>query len=357
MTHLVISGGSFVVVHNITADGRFPCLKGQSVRRRDFIQGIAGSAVAWPLAARAQQPPMPLIGFLINGSADSFAREVMGFRKGLNESGYVEGQNVTVEYHWLEGDFDALPALLADLVHREVAVIATIGMPAVRAAKAATATIPIVFAVPGDPVQLGVVASLARPSGNATGINFFSTEVSTKRLRLLHDLIPKAVRVAVLLNPSNPSTAESTLREVQAAAPAIGLQIQSLNASTIGEIDAAFAVFKSIGADALFVAPDGFFISRAVQFATLTARDRIPASYGQRDFVSVGGLMSYGTDLTETFRQVGVYASSILKGAKPADLPVLQSTKFEFVINLKTAKALGIDVPPAVLSIADEVIE
>jgi putative tryptophan/tyrosine transport system substrate-binding protein len=327
------------------------------IGRRQFVSALGGVTVAWPLAARAQQPHVPLIGFIINGSADSFAREVIGFRKGLNESGYVEGQNVTVEYHWLEGHYDGLPALMADLIRRQAAVIATIGMPAVRAAKAATATIPIIFAVPGDPVQLGVVASLARPGGNATGINFFSAEVSTKRLRLLHDLIPKAVRVAVLTNPSNPTTAESTLREEQEAASAIGLQIQSLNASTIEEIDAAFATFESNGAEALFVAPDGFFISRAVQFATLTARDRIPASYAQRDFVSVGGLMSYGTDLTETFRQVGVYTSSILKGAKPAELPVLQPTKFEFVINLQTARALGVEVRPDLLSIADEVIE
>jgi putative ABC transport system substrate-binding protein len=327
------------------------------MRRREFIALLGGAAASWPLAARAQQPPTPLIGFIINGSAESFAHEVVGFHKGLNESGYVEGQNLTVEYHWLEGHYDGLPALMADLVHRQVAVIAALGLPAVRAAKAATTTIPIVFAAPGDPVQLGFVASLARPGGNATGINFFSTEVLAKRLRLLHDLIPKAVRVAVLLNPSIPTTAESTLREAQGAASAIGLQIRSLNASTIGEIDAAFTTFERDRPDALFVAPDGFFISRAVQFATLTARDRIPASYGQRDFVSVGGLMSYGTDLTETFRQMGVYTSSILKGTKPAELPVLQSTKFEFVINLQTARALGIEVPPGVLSIADEVIE
>jgi putative tryptophan/tyrosine transport system substrate-binding protein len=327
------------------------------IGRRQFITALGGAAAVWPLAARAQQPAMPVIGFFINGSADSFAHEAVWFRKGLSESGYAEGQNVTVEYRWLEGHYDGLPAMMADLVHRQVAVIATGGMPAVRAAKAATATIPIVFAVPGDPVQLGLVASLARPGGNATGINFFSAEVSTKRLRLLHDLIPKAVRVAVLLNPTNSGTAESTLREVREAASAIGLQIQSLNASTIGEIDAAFATFERDRPDALFVAPDGFFISRAVQFATLTARDRIPASYAQRDFVSVGGLMSYGTDLMETFRQVAVYAGSILKGAKPSELPVLQPTKFEFVINLQTARALGIDVPSGLLSIADEVIE
>jgi len=327
------------------------------IRRRQFISALGGLTVAWPLSSRAQQPPTPLIGFIINGSAEGFAHEVVGFRKGLNESGYVEGQNVTVEYHWLEGHYDGLPALMADLVHRQVAVIAMIGLPAVRAAKAATTTIPIVFAVPGDPVQLGFVASLARPGGNATGINFFSAEVSAKRLRLLHDLAPKAVRIAVLVNPAVASTAESTIRDMQQAARTLGLQIQIFNASTIGEIDAAFTTFERDRPDALFVAPDGFFNSRAVQFATLTARDRIPASYGQRDFVSVGGLMSYGTDLTETFRQMGVYTGSILKGEKPADLPVTQLTKFEFVINLQTARALGIEVPPGLLSIADEVIE
>ena len=292
------------------------------------------------------------------GSADTSARYVAAFRKGLNETGYVEGQNVTVEYHWLEAQYDRLPGLMADLVRRQVAVIATPGPPQVTlAAKAATATIPIVFGVAEDPVRLGLVASLARPGGNATGINFFTSEVVAKRLRLLHDMVPKAVRVAVLVNPANASIAESTLREVQEAAPAIGLQIQNLNATTIGEIDAAFATLERDRPDALFVGPDAFFVSRAVQFATLTARDRIPATYALRDFVAAGGLMSYGADFTDSFRQVGVYTGQILKGAKPADMPVLQSTKFEFVINLQTARALGIEVPPGVLSIADEVIE
>jgi putative tryptophan/tyrosine transport system substrate-binding protein len=259
-----------------------------------------------------------------------------------------------VWYHWLEGQYDHLPALMADLVRRQVAVIATTGsVPAALAAKAATATIPIIFGLPQDPVQLGLVASLARPGGNATGINFFVSEVAAKRLRLLHELVPKAVRIAVLVNPANAATAEPTLREVQEAAPTIGLQIQILNATTIGEIDAAFAARL----DALFVAPDGFFTSRAVQFATLTTRDRIPASYAARDFVAAGGLMSYGTDLADMFHQIGVYTSQILKGAKPADLPVTQSTKFDFVINLRTARTLGVEVPPAVLSIADDVIE
>ena len=327
------------------------------MKRREFITLLGSTAVAWPLIARAQQPAMPVVGFIRDGSADGSARFVAAFRKGLSEIGYVEGQNVTVEYHWLEGRYDRLPALMADLVRRQVAVIATAGGVPTFAAKAATTTIPIVFGIGDDPVKLGHVASLARPGGNATGINFFASEVVAKRLRLLHDLVPKAVRVAVLVNSANASVAESTLREVQEAAPTIGLQIQILKAQTIGEIDAAFAALARERADALFVAPEAFFVDRAVQLVTLTARDRIPAAYGLREFVEAGGLMSYGADLAEAIRQVGVYTGSILKGAKPADLPVLQSTKFEFVINLTTAKALGIEVPQNVLSIADEVIE
>jgi putative ABC transport system substrate-binding protein len=286
-------------------------------------------------------------------------RNLAAFRKGLSETGYVEGQNVTVEYHWLEGEYNrVLPALAADLVRRRVAVIATpASTTAALAAKTATATIPIVFGVGEDPVRLGLVASLARPRGNATGVNFFNSEVDAKRLQLLHELVPQAVRVAVLLNPANVPSAESTLRGAKDAAPAVGLQIQVRNASTIGEIDAAFAAFARERPDALFVAPDGFFASRRGQFATLAARDRIPAAYSQRDYVAAGGLMSYGTDIADMFRQVGVYTGSILKGAKPADLPVLQPTKFELVINLQTARALGLEVPPGLLAIADEVIE
>jgi putative ABC transport system substrate-binding protein len=328
------------------------------MRRRDFFSLLGGAAATWPLAARAQQPTMPVVGFITGLSADDTTRFAAAFRKGLNETGYVEGQNVTVEYHWLEGQYAGLPALLADLVRRQVAVIATPGSNvAALAAKAATATIPIVFSVAEDPVQLGLVASLARPGGNATGINFFFQEVVAKRLRLLHDLVPKAVRVAVLVNPANASITESTLRDVQQAASTIGLQIQILNATTTGEIDAAFASLARERPDALFVGPDAFFTSRRGQLATLTTRHGIPAAFSNHDFVAVGGLMSYGSDLTETFRQVGAYTGNILKGAKPADLPVLQSTKFEFAINLQTARALGIEVPPAVLSIADEVIE
>jgi putative tryptophan/tyrosine transport system substrate-binding protein len=327
------------------------------MRRRDFIAAVGGVA-AWPLAARAQQPAMPVVGFIRDGSADANARNVAAFRKGLNENGYIDGQNVSVEYHWLEGQYDRLPALMADLVRRHVAVIATIGTVQVAlAAKAATATIPIVFGEGEDPARLGLVASLARPGGNATGINFLGTEVAAKRLRLLHELVPKAVRVAVLVNPANAAVTASTLREVQEAAPTLGLQIRILNASTIGEIDAAFATFARERPDALFLAGDAFFVSRRTQFVTLTARDRIPATFSLRDYVEAGGLMSYGTGLADAFRQVGVYTGSILKGAKPAELPVVQSTKFEFVINLATAKALGLTIPAGVLSIADEVIE
>jgi putative ABC transport system substrate-binding protein len=264
---------------------------------------------------------------------------------------------VTVEYHWLEGQYDRLPALVADLVRRQVAVIAAPGGVPALAAKAATATIPIIFSVGEDPVKLGLVASLARPGGNATGINIFVQEAVAKRLRLLHELVPKAVRIAVLVNPGDASVAETTVREVQKAAPTMGLQIQILNATTIGEIDAAFAILARERLDALLVAGDAFLISRRVQLATLTARDRIPAAYGVREPVEVGGLMSYGTDIADSFRQLGVYTGSILKGAKPAELPVLQLTKFEFVINLHTARTLGIEVPPGVFSIADEVIE
>jgi ABC-type uncharacterized transport system substrate-binding protein len=327
------------------------------MRRREFITVLGGAAIAWPLAARAQQPTLPVVALIRDGSADTAARYVAAFRKGLNETGYVEGQNVTVEYHWLEGRYDRLPALLADLVRRQVAVIATPGNVPSIAAKAAIATIPIVFGVGDDPVQLGLVASLARPGGNVTGVNFFVQEVAAKRLRLLHDLVPKAVRIAVLVNPANAAVETTTLREVQEAAPTIGLQIQILKARTIGEIDAAFATLARERPDALFVAGDAFFLDRRVQFATLTARDRIPATYSVREPVAAGGLMSYGADLAEVFHQIGVYTGSILKGAKPADLPVLQSTKLEFVINLTTAKALGLTIPADVLSIADEVIE
>jgi putative ABC transport system substrate-binding protein len=327
-----------------------------TMRRREFITGIGATAM-WPLVARAQQPAPPLIGFVASQSPDDSARYGATFRKGPSEAGYVEGQNVMVEYHWLDGRYDRLPSLMADLVRRRVAVIATTAAAATLAARAATTTIPIVFGVAEDPVKLGLVASLARPGGNATGINFFFQEVVAKRLGLLHELVPKAVRIAVLVNPANAPSAESTLRDIPEAAGAIGLQIQVLKASTSREIEAAFATLVRERADALFVAPDGFFASRRVQFATLAARHAIPAAYDNRDIVEAGGLMSYGTDLAEMYRQVGVYAGRILKGAKPADLPVIQSTKFVFAINLQTARALDLTVPPDVLSVADEVIE
>jgi putative ABC transport system substrate-binding protein len=326
------------------------------MQRREFIT-LLGGVATWPLAARAQQAAMPVVGFIRDGSAEANTRNAVAFRKGLNEAGYVEGQNVTVEYRWLEGQYDHLPALLGDLVRRQVAVIATPGTALAIAAKSATTTIPIVFGVGEDPVKLSLVASLARPGGNATGINFFANEVVAKRLRLLHELVPKAARIAVFINPGNPSVAATTIRDVQEATSTIGLKTQIFNTATIGEINAAFATFERDRPDALFVAGDAFFGSRAAQLVTLTARDRMPATYAIRDLVAAGGLMCYGTDIADMFHQVGVYTGKILKGAKPADLPTLQSTKFEFVINIQTARALGIEVPPGVLSIADEVIE
>jgi putative ABC transport system substrate-binding protein len=298
---------------------------------------------------------MPVVGFIQPGSAAASAHFASAFRRGLNETGYSEGRNVAIEYHWAEGQYDQLAALAAELVGRRMAVIAAPGSTqAALALKAATATIPVVFGVSEDPVKLGLVASLARPGGNATGINFFVTEAVPKRLGLLRDLVPRAVRMAVVINPGNTVSAETTLREVQKAA---GLQILVLNASTSGEIDAAFATMSRERSEALFVAPDAFFASRRVQLAILAAREKIPAAYSQRDFAEAGGLMSYGTNIADSFRQAGIYAGKILSGAKPAELPVIQSTKFELVINLQTAKALGIEVPSGLLLAADEVIE
>ena len=328
------------------------------MRRREFIILFGGAAAAWPLAARAQQPALPVVAVVNLRSAEASVRLANAFRKGLDEVGYVESQNVTVEYNWLEGRFDRLPSLMADLAHRRVAVIATPGnILAAQAAKAATTTIPIVFAIGDDPVKLGLVASLARPGGNVTGYNFLLAEVGTKRLELLHGLVPKAVRFAMLVNPENVPIAARTLREVPEGARAIGLQLQILNASTADEIEAAFVTLVREQIEALFVAPDPYFISQRAQFATLTARYRIPAAYSTREDVEAGGLMSYGTDNREAYRQVGIYTGRILKGAKPADMPVLQSTKFEFLINAQTAKALGIEVPNSIQLLADEVIE
>jgi putative tryptophan/tyrosine transport system substrate-binding protein len=328
------------------------------MRRREFITLLGGAAAAWPLAVHAQQPALPVVGFINGGASDAAARNAAAFRKGLSETGHFEGQNVTVEYHWLAGQYDRIPSITADLVRRRAAVIATPGTPAAAlAAKAASATIPIVFGAGEDPVKLGLVANLARPGSNATGINFFIQEVTSKRLALLHELLPTAVRIAVLVNPANALSTETTLSEAQEAVRVLGLQIHVVNASTIGEIDTAFANLVRERADALLIAGDGFFNSRRSQFATLAARDRIPTSCGNREMVEAGLLMSYGPSIIDMFRQVGIYVGSILKGAKPADLPVLQSTKFEFAINLQTAKALGIDVPPMLLARADEVIE
>jgi putative ABC transport system substrate-binding protein len=323
------------------------------MRRRDFIAGL-GSAAAWPVAARAQQPALPVVAFVRPGSGNAL---LAAFRKGLSETGYVEGQNVTVEVHWLNSQYDGLPALMADLVRRRVAAIATGDDSTVaRAAKAATETIPIVFGVGVDPTELGLVTSLARPGGNATGVNFFSGELVAKRLALLHELVPNAVRIAVLVNPAGPA-AGTALRGVREAARAIGLQIHVLNASTIGEIDAAFATLASERPDALFVGQDAFFGSRSMQLATLAAREGIPAIYSNRRAVAVGGLMSYGTSVPDALRQPGIYTGRILQGAKPSDLPVVQSTKFELVINLQTARTLDIEVPETLLATADEVIQ
>ena len=329
-----------------------------TIGRRELLAALGGASVAWPLAARAQQRAMPVIGFLAPGSLDAYPLYLAAFRKGLNEFGFVEGQNVAIEYRWAEGQYDRLPALAADLVRRRVAVIAVPGSPpGALAAKAATSTLPIVFSVGEDPVKLGLVSSLGRPEGNATGVNFFTGELGAKRLALLHELVPGAARLAVLVNPSDPIRTEAVLREVQAAAGALGLQIQVFNARTSREIDAAFAMLAHERVDAVFVGPDPFFNTRRVQLANLAARYLMPATYAVREYADAGGLMSYGTSLADMFRQVGAYTARILKGAKPSDLPVVQSTKFEFVINLQTARLLGIDVPATLLARADEVIE
>jgi putative ABC transport system substrate-binding protein len=325
------------------------------MRRREFIAGL-GSAAAWPVVGWAQQAALPVIGVMDGGFADPTL--MASFKQGLGDLGYVEGQNVTIEYRWADGRYDRLPELAAEFVRRRVSVIAVpTNTPASRAAKAATATIPIVFGVGDDPVRLGLVASLSRPGGNATGINFFIGELAEKRLGLLHELVPSASCIAVLANPMDPIRTGSNLRDLEAAARVLGLRIIVLMASTNEEIDAAFSTIARERADALFVLPDSFFATRRVHLAILAARHAVPAVYGQRDYVEAGGLMSYGTNLAEARRQVGVYTGRILKGDKPADLPVVQPTKFEFVINLQTAKTLGLDVPAMLLARADDVIE
>jgi len=326
------------------------------VRRREFILALSGAAVAWPLPARAQQPAMPVIGLLDSRSPDGMTDRLRAFREGLKDSGYVERENVAIEYRWAENQLDRLPELAAELVRRQVAVIAATSTNPAFAAKAATTTTPIVFIVGEDPVRLGLVASLARPGGNLTGINILSGELTAKRLNLLREMVPGAARIAVLVNPANVMT-ENALRDVAAAARVMGLQIQVLNASTSGEIDAAFATFVRERPDAVFVGLDVFFISRRAQLVNLASRHALPATYHLREFAEAGGLMSYGSNIVDTFRQAGVYAGRILKGAKPADLPVVQSTKFELVINAWTARMLGLAVPPTLLSTADKVIE
>jgi putative tryptophan/tyrosine transport system substrate-binding protein len=327
--------------------------------RREFVALLGGAAAGWPLAARAQQQPvMPVVAFLAVGSPDALRGRVVAFRKGLSETGWIEDRNVVVEYHWLEGNYIGLPAVLDDVIGRGVAVLAIPGsVPISIAAKAATATIPIVFGVAEDPVLLGLVKSLAHPGGNATGINFFAIETDTKRLGLMRELVPKATRVAVLVNPANVRYTEATTKALRNAADFIGVELAFFNASTPAEIDSAFAAIVRERADALFIAAEAFFGSRSAQLATLTARDRLPASFVSRELVEVGLLMSYGTSISDMSRQVGVYTGAILKGARPTDLPVQQPTKFELVINLKTAKSFGIEVPPTLLARADEVIE
>ena len=326
------------------------------MKRRAFITLLGGAAAAWPLAARAQQP-MPVIGYLNGTSPAPSAQFVAAFRQGLNETGYAEGRNVTIEYRWAEGRYDRMTEMAGDLVRRQVAVIvASGGAAAIASAKQATATIPILFVTGSDPVQTDLVASLNRPGGNVTGVHFFTVELESKRLGLLRDLVPNAATIAVLLNPTYPNAAFH-LQEVENAARRAGQQIQILSASTEAEIDVAFARLPQLRAGALLVGADPFFNSRRDQIVALAARYAIAAIYEQRTFAQAGGLASYGTSQTDAYRQVGIYTGRVLKGEKPADLPVVQSTKFEFVINLKTAKALGLEVPPGLSSMADEIIE
>ena len=331
-------------------------LLSRHTRRRDFILALGGAA-AWPLAARAQQPAMPVVGLLSSTSPDGSAERLRAFRQGLKDTGYVERENVAIEYRWADNQIDRLPLLAAELVRRQVAVIAALNTSAGLASKAATTTIPIVFIVGEDPVRLGLVASLARPGGNLTGINLFSGELTAKRLELLREMVPQAARIAVLVNPAFAPTTETTLRDVQSAARAMGLQIQVLNASTSREIDAAFATFANERPDAVFVGIDVFFNVRRAQLVNLASRYAVPATFVNRDFAEIGGLMSYGSNIADTWRQAGVYTGQILKGAKPADLPVVQSNKFELVINAWTARMLGVTVPDKLLVAADEVIE
>jgi putative tryptophan/tyrosine transport system substrate-binding protein len=325
------------------------------MKRREFITLLGGAVAAWPLAAHAQQPAMPVIGFLNIGTRDGFQPFVAGFHQGLKEVGFVEGQNVAIEYRWAEGQNDRLPAMAADLARRRVAVIVANGA-AVFPAKAATPTIPIVFLTPGDPVGLGIVTSVNRPGGNVTGVSFFNTTLGSKRLELLREMVPKAATVAFLVNPNGPTT-EVDLHSTQAAGRTLGLQVRVLRASTNGEIDQAFAALAQQQPDALIVNPDAYFTGRRQQIVDHVARLSVPSAHSPRDWAVSGALMSYGTNTTDSWRHAGVYAGRILKGEKPADLPVMQPTRFELVLNLKTAKTLSLEVPAKLLALADEVIE
>jgi putative ABC transport system substrate-binding protein len=327
------------------------------MRRREFITLLGGAAAAWPLASRAQQPTMPVVGWMSSQSPESRVDLLLGFRKGLKEAGLVEGENVVIEYRWSGHDSERLPALAADLVRRRVAVIAASGGPASLVAAKATTTIPVVFTVPEDPVRLGLVKSFANPGGNLTGVNFFSAELAAKRLEFLRELVPAIRRLAVLINPAERAIAASNLRDVETAAHALGLQVQVLNASTSRDIDLAFENIASARADALFISSGPFFASRRVQLAHLATHHRIPAVHSSSLYPEVGGLMSYSANVADAHRQAGVYVARIIKGAVPADLPVVQSTKFELTINIHSARLLGITVPPALLATADVLIE
>ena len=327
------------------------------MRRREFVTLLGGAAATWPMAARAQQPAMPVAGLLLAGSTAAFTSNLAALRKGLSDTGYIEGENVTIEYHWLEGQYDRLPGITADLVRRRVAVIVAPGSaPAAIAAKAATSTIPIVFDSGIDPVQSGLVASLSRPGGNITGVALLTVELMGKRLELLHELLPKAAVVTLLVNPGNPVT-DAESKSLQEAAGSLGLRTHELRAGSPSEIEAAFETLAGLRADALVVSVDTLFTSQREQIVALAARHAVPAIYGWRLFPAAGGLISYGSDIADSYRQLGVYTAKILKGAKSADLPVQQVVKLDLVINLRTAKALGLTIPPLILARADEVIE
>jgi len=327
------------------------------MKRREFITLLGGAAIIWPLVARAQQPALPMVGFINPASPQSYARPLSAFLKGLGETGYVDGHNVAIEYRWAEGRNDRLPAMVADLVHRQVAVIAATSTSAALAAKAANTTIPIVFEMGDDPVRLGLVASLNQPGGNVTGVTQTNVEVAPKRLQLLHEVIPTARVMVLLVNPADPALAEMTTKEVQAAARTLGLELHVLNASTERDFDAVFAKLIQLRAGGLVIGGGPFLIRRSEQLAALAARHAVPTIFQYREFAVAGGLLSYGSDITDSYRLAGVYTGRILKGDKPADLPVQQATKVEMIINLKTAKALGINVPNTLIGRADEVIE